>query len=221
MKQAVVYIIQLLFLGALSSCHNHENALDEDAATTGRTISRDIPMSQRGDTDGSYKASRDAERYLNLGSLQDGFDQVQIRLWYFYGLTDTVQLVVLRRQHNRWKGTFYTYTFNYIDPLDERSGSYSTGASVTVQPKSGWSSYIDQLAKLHIKDLPDMDKLWNDGDSFTEPPGVTIEIATPHRYRLYTYEMPWEFQDRWWQAKNVVNILNLTDQELDLKRIRK
>ena len=68
-----------------------------------------------------------------------------------------------------------------------------------------------------------MDKLWNDGDSFTEPPGVTVEIATPHRrIGLYTCEMPWEFQDRRWQAKNVASHFKLNRSGDSIsKRIRK
>ena len=45
---------------------------------------------------------------------------------------------------------------------------------------------------------------------------LNVEVATKNQYRFYGYWEPHEYQNKFWQAKNMADILNLFEQELSV-----
>lgn len=105
--------------------------------------------------------------------------------------------------------------YNY----DEHNGSLVSinRASKNVVPKSGWKDFVDSLLSMGILELPDMSaitgyELSTDGDWFA------VDFANCGKYRYYSYQIPWEYTDEFWQAKKAVKISDLIENELDFKR---
>lgn len=81
-------------------------------------------------------------------------------------------------------------------------------------PKSGWDKFINELLSLKIMTLPNMDDIPGLQDNWTDGVTYNIEIATKKRYRFYSYHLPDKFEDNFWQAKNMTEILSLISTEL-------
>jgi hypothetical protein len=62
----------------------------------------------------------------------------------------------------------------------------------------------------HMSDIPGLRDGWTDGVSYN------VEVATKDQYRFYGYHLPDKFQDKYWQAKNMVDILNLIGSEFGI-----
>ena len=83
-------------------------------------------------------------------------------------------------------------------------------------PRSGWQYFVKKLLDLKIVTLPSMVNIvgyedGKDGKTFN------VEIASKKQYRYYTYWEPHEYQNKFWQAKNMEEILNLFKTELNVE----
>jgi hypothetical protein len=149
------------------------------------------------------------EAQLGLINLENGFDNLQIRIWYEYSLIKNRRLVVITNQRASWTATVYNLQVNY-DGETEIIVSKEIKQAI---PKSGWESFLKKLFDLKIVTLPDSHDIANysSGDD-----GVTydIEIATKNQYRFYSYWGPSWNEDKIWQARNISAILKLIEEEL-------
>lgn len=84
-----------------------------------------------------------------------------------------------------------------------------------INPKNGWNGFMNQLFALQIMTLPDMDNIPGLVDNWTDGISYHIEIATKNQYRFYSYHLPGKFQDEFWQAKKMVDILRLIESEFE------
>lgn len=160
------------------------------------------------------------KKWLNLPSLQKGFDSLQIRIWYGCALGGD-RLVALIHDGKSWKAELS----NLIRHGGDQEGSSGYPDSLTKEnelkdPKSGWVQFIDSLFDLKILtlpneyDIPSFEKIQPmDGC------GIAIEISTKNAYRLYVYNNPdlyiGEFKD-YWQVKNIVEIMKLLSTEFNI-----
>lgn len=90
--------------------------------------------------------------------------------------------------------------------------------SKKVLPKTGWKDFILKINKLKVQSLPNYSTInyysvCSDGD------GVTIEVATVNKYRIYNYPC-FESNAQIWQAGNISKIMNLIENEFNFKRLR-
>ena len=179
------------------------------------TIVKDIPMDPKGNAEGYYKWKNRIEVKMNLRTLEKGFDSLEIRVWYGQSFSDSVQLVIFKRDQLRWSCEFYDLAFRYEKRRDSIIG---IGQKMEKKnPRSGWKDFISKLNKLKIVELPDASQLPNyalcqDGD------GVTIEISTQRRYRIYNYSC-FASNEGIWQAKNIEKFMELIEYEFNFKRI--
>ena len=44
-----------------------------------------------------------------------------------------------------------------------------------------------------------------------------VEVATKNQYRFYTYWEPHDYQNKFWQAKNMAEIIDLLKTELNVE----
>lgn len=63
--------------------------------------------------------------------------------------------------------------------------------------------------------LPNQDDIKSYGGGF-DGRTYNVEVSTKNKYRFYGYWEPQEYQDKFWQAKNMTDILKLFETELDV-----
>jgi hypothetical protein len=173
---------------------------------------KEIPTSDDGNLDTYYGITRQKARQLDLDSLESGFDSLQIRVWYEYELLYQRELIVIKRMKNGWEASHFEMRLVTDDESDPHKIAYSTRR--TLNPKGNWNDFINQLISLKVMTLPTMDSIPELSDSWMDGVTYNFEIATKNLYRFYSYHVPEEFQDSFWQAKNVVKILALIKTEL-------
>jgi hypothetical protein len=64
-----------------------------------------------------------------------------------------------------------------------------------------------------VLSLPNQDDIPNYGNG-TDGRTYNVEVATKNQYRFYGYWEPQEYQNKFWQAKNMADILKLFETEL-------
>jgi hypothetical protein len=174
----------------------------------------EIPRHDNGDVDLFYKLTLDKSQQLNLDSIQTGYDSIQIRIWYEYSLTKTRKLLVLKNMAGVWEGRKYIMTVDW--DWQAIRDSIESVESTTVVPVSGWDKFTEELFDLKITSLPNMDDIPGLEDGWFDGVTYNVEIATKYQYRFYGYHLPDKFQDEFWQARNMMSILNLVKRELKI-----
>jgi hypothetical protein len=203
MKYLTTSILFLLFLTACS---------EQKKATPLPIVDREIPKHPNGEPHLFYKATQKEVTLLNLDTLQGGYDSLQIRIWDEPSRINIHGVLVIKCTKSIWSATRYEVSFNknrFPNPetlIEERI--------VALDPKHGWSKFLTQLFALQITTLPNMENILGLSDEWLDGDLYNIEVATKSKYRFYSYHFPGKFQDKYWQAKNMVDILKLTRTEL-------
>jgi hypothetical protein len=123
-------------------------------------------------------------RLLNLRSIENGFDEFQLRIWFLNSTVDTQQLIVSKKHDRNWSGEFYNFLLKYNNKGDLKSANKWMQAK---QPKSGWQVFVDSLLATGIEDLHDFTSIRSGYFGATNPDIVSVEIATTEFYRIYEY----------------------------------
>jgi len=152
---------------------------------------------------------------LGIKPIDDGFVEWQIRLWIGHGYTETdsTQLLIFKKESNRISGVLYTYV-SYSKTIDTTVNLFKR--ITPLSPISGWASFIKGLENLGIYDLPDYNKLkgYKTGmDSY----GVTVEVATSHKYRIYDYPDYEINVDQFAEAKKMLGIVREIEREFKIR----
>lgn len=177
-----------------------------------------------GDSSYSFQRFRHIQENLNLESIENGFDSIQIRIWMNYGLLRKEHLVIFKNDGNKWNGLLIDFESD-SKIVEDSIGSfgnltnYAITKEINVSPGSGWKSFIKKLSELKIFTLPDSENVpgmnWGGGDL----PVYSIEIATKKLYRFYTYTLPSSYEKNIPEAKNMEAILKLLEKEFRFKRL--
>lgn len=215
MKTFIFYYLALLVV-ILWSCQNdlkHENNTIQKANAD--TIETEIPSNKFGRPTYDYRAFVKLVAALGLEDISNGYDSIQIRVLRPLKSHKKVQLIVMKKiKGNKWEGV--AYNFRVTGSLDSNNIKVTDTARRFLQPQSGWNFFSTTILNLQITSLPDIDKINGyeigaDGDLFT------FEIATKKYYRFYQYWEPKSFENKFWQAKNVVKIFELIDKEFNFQ----
>lgn len=175
----------------------------------------DVPFNK---LDTQFLRLRDKiELLAGLTKIDTGFDGLQIRIGYAYS-SDVEHLIILTNEKEKWVGTLNTLKFNYKDLSDSLISINRTTKNVV--PKSGWKIFTDSLISMGILELPDMTAV-TDYELATDGSWFTVDFAKCRKYRYYSYQSPWGSEDKFWQAKKVVNISRLIEEELNFERFQK
>lgn len=159
----------------------------------------------------AYQLTQQKREQLNLINLEDGFDSLQIRIWCKHTLVDIGDVYIFKYKNSKWEGFHY---FIRVD-WDNENLTENVIESKKTQfiPKSGWSNFTSNLFENKITTLPDMREIEGLEDSWHDGINYNIEIATEFNYRFYSYHLPEKFIE-FWQAKNMVEIINLIEEEI-------
>lgn len=210
MKKLAVFFIPFILLYA---CNGQDRIGAKVSKTdTTKVFNREIPTGKDGTVDLFYNLKKQKASQLKLDSLESGFDSLQIRISYDYSLVTKRDLVVIKMTNAKWEGKLYEMTVDWdAFTLTEKVISKKVKS---IAPRSGWNSFVQKVLDLEVMSLPNMDDIpgledgWNDGVTYN------VEVATQRQYRYYSYHLPKEFQDKFWQAKNMIKILELIKNEL-------
>jgi hypothetical protein len=198
-----LYPILFLIIYSFSPCSGQ---------TKGDTskFKRDVPKEKEGFPENLTRIydTRQKVKKMKLDNLENGYDSLQIRIWYDYELKIEKNMLIIKCQNGVWSAISYIY--------EDRGDTIAKFRKEHLSPKAGWNSFINELYALKIATLPDMHQIPGMEGGLD---GITynIEYATKYQYRYYGYWGPAEFQDKYWQAKNMVKILNLIEKEFGIK----
>lgn len=182
------------------------------------TVIKDIPKDKKGRPRSYYKNKMFVENKIGLETLENGFDSIQIRIWYGYAFKDSSQLIIIKKTQGKWFGIFYTLKYNYNEKRDSIIGIENS--LISKKPKSSWEIFINNFLAIGILDLPDYKEIPNyyqgaDGDA------IIVEIGTQNKYRIFSYQEPNLKKAQFLQAMKMEEALELIENEFNFFRLRK
>lgn len=182
-------------------------------------IRQDIPLTKKGQPDYFYKLYSYQASQLKLDSLEVGYDSLQIRIWYNYGLLDVQNVVVIKKNSERWSADLLTFQY------DENDSSYMRRPilkeKISKLPALGWSSFIKELIEFNIMKLPDQSKVAGYKDILgADGVNYSIEVATKEEYRFYSYWQPDVYKTEFKEAMSMALILEFLEKELSFKKLK-
>ena len=134
---------------------------------------------------------------LGLDNLENGYNSLQIRIWFTYR-SDSEQVLIIKRNNAQWSGSccFASYA------LTLRGDSISRYTIHFFKPilRSDWSGIVDTLLKYNIMTLPDQEEVSGLDTINSQSKGgsgsVIIEIAERHKYKIYFYGASVDFKEK-------------------------
>jgi hypothetical protein len=129
-------------------------------------------------------------------------DDVEIRIWRGFGLSD-LEGIAVKRIKNEWSGV-YIKSNDYID---------ATSAKVVRlnAPKSGWDSFWKKINEAEILKIPDNSEINCDSSGF-DGMSYVVEYVHKYQYRTYMYSLVYS---ECAEAKKLENIGNIFAEEFD------
>lgn len=194
-------------------CKNKDtyNSHAYSSASKPDTIIKEIPKYKNGQYNVFYTAYSNAAIALGLDKIENGFDSLQLRIWY----PERVQqhVVVIIRISKGWKATLYTYeeVYDIVNGID----SINNIKVRKLAPQSGWISFTKKLIGLNITTLVDSDNIPNYSGGGADGNSYCVEVATNDKYRFYTYGEIEGIDIQ--EARQMVRIMNLSNTEFSIE----
>jgi hypothetical protein len=209
------YLLLLSISIILISCHRNNKPEPEiRIVNTYAPVNfvKEVPIEKKGLLKGQEDLlyqfiNKDASK-LYLDSLETGYDSLQIRIWLGHSMASEKQIVILKFTDNKWKAQLLTFT-------EENEDYNKTTKNIT--PKSGWSKFIKNLFDLSILTLPDEEDLPGYNGCGADGIEYHFEWATTKKYRFYSYCNPEGNVNKFWQARNVLEISRMLEKELNFE----
>lgn len=197
---------------ALASC-NGQDIPSQQANTVKSTkfISKDIRTDTANIWNNFYNV-RELSRQLKLEPIEDGFDSLQIRIWFDHSMAWKKQVIVIERRKSEWKGGLYELNVGYVDTLNYNLIEQYSKKNIV--PTSGWKELINELNHFKIQELSDTGGTGADGMTYS------VEILTAGTYTYYSFWEPEFTRDRNGQSANMLNIISLLKREFRLNSIK-
>lgn len=129
----------------------------------------------------------------------------------------TGYIVSLINKNDKWSAFYYGY--KYVVPFEGATEAIKPlGKYTLLEPISGWETLLSRLIELGILILPDYRNL-NEYQAGTDERIVTVEILTQDHYRFYTYLSPSVRQNKFSEAKKMIEILDIIKNRFSLHAI--
>ncbi len=210
MQYFFLFVISISF--PFIACQDRRSVSMSDS----NVIQNDIALYKNGKQIYAYTSISKAASQLNLDSLELGFDSMQIRIWFSFAKHDSSQIFIIKNRNNKWSAESIILKYLWDDTL------LQTSLSDTITKVSyhnvNWTRFLNELFQLKITSLPDMDKINGYKDiGGIDGSGCCVEIATKSSYRFYGYWFPGRFKDQYWQADNMIKIIELLEREFSFK----
>lgn len=187
------------------------------------TFRKEIPTWANIQPDLFYSLTGQKAKQLHLDDLETGFDSIQIRVWLCPALRTYRQLYTIQKDQNGWSGWRYDMEVDW--DARKLTDTVKKHTKEKLKPKTDWNAVAQKLIDRKITTLPDMDDIagiWfkinpETGDTMINMvmDGITycFEVATSDSYRFYSYGNPKHYQGDFWQARNVIEIIDILKTE--------
>lgn len=187
----------VLFVIVFISCNKPKPILEQVSSVVSDSI--------------KHQAVFNAQRF-KIKDISKGVDQLCIRVWYSHSFSDHMKVVQLMKDSiGNWSAQMELVIFD----TEKGRDSILEVRTERLQYQHMDDLYI-RLHNLQIENLPDMYDIPGLEDRVLDGSSYNIEIATSQSYRYYGYHSPDSFKKKYWQADNVVQILETIEQELDV-----
>ena len=207
--------IKIFILLSCIFCSCKTQPKNQVTEKSSETVVIDIPHDLKGRPLWYYQKKGKMEKMVGLSSLENGFDSLQIRIWYGVALRDKLQLLLLKKSNAKWSAELDSLVL-YYDKNHDSLVSVTKHTEIK-QPLSGWEKFIDSLYKSGILVLPDANAI-KDYEYCQDGDGVTVEIAMQRKYRIYNYPC-FNSQIGISEAKKVELIIQLLEKEFSFSRL--
>lgn len=200
----------IICMVALMACNS-----DDISTVCDTNVIKDIPEKDKDSADIAMK-----QKIFTLANIQDisqGFNESQIRIWFGYS-ADIENLLIFEKVNGDWAGTYNKLQYNYDETADSLQSV--NRVSKKISPKSGWQPFVDSLYKLGFRELPDMSRI-SGYDTNRDGNWFTVEYADCKTYKVYRYQDPWDYKNKFLQAKQVTEICLLLERQFDFSRLGK
>jgi len=163
--------------------------------------------------------SKQKEEKLGLESAELSNDSLIFRVWITNPVGKRGQphgLIELKYDSSKWTANLYAM---YVDfNANNLSETIVKFEKMEITPKrNDWDFIIDSLYQLKFDILPSDESIPNyyeDNSAYNNNlTTYSFEYATKKQYRFYQYNYPARKSNEFWQAKNVLKILELLDDE--------
>jgi hypothetical protein len=143
---------------------------------------------------------------FGLERISDGYDSLQIRIWYMKPRVTEMPAVTIKRNEGKWSATIRKIIRK---PIIDTIRATTTDNLFYVpsiikykhlSPKSSWESILKRMTELKLFDLPEMGAIPNLDNRSIDGASFAVEIATSKEYRTYSYNSSERFTDKFWQA---------------------
>jgi hypothetical protein len=171
------------------SCNyvKHHGSVDARFIDTLKTFSKDIPKSSNySERLDEFEYLQDNGWQLGIDYIENGYNDLQIRVWLGHSIAINRQLVILKLKHDTWSAQIIYFKGKEI--VTRVTPAYSVIEEIRVRhtiPKSGWAEFINHLDSLKVFSLllkQDINEMKGCGG--TDGMTYYFEIATPKRYRF-------------------------------------
>ncbi len=123
-------------------------------------------------------------KFLGLKNLENGVEDLEVRIWYGVFNTDEVKLIHFKREKNTW--VFNTYLLIYIvNKKGDKIKKIKSEKFLNLQPKSGWQQFntkSDSLIQI-LKTAPK--NLYHNQPTSCD--AVTVEFNLKNEYKSINY----------------------------------
>jgi hypothetical protein len=155
---------------------------------------------------------------LGLDDLENGYDSLQIRIWFTYR-SDSEQVLIIKRNNGHWYGSFCLASYS-LTPMGDSISRYTIHFFKPIL-RQDWSDILDTLLKFNIMTLQDEEEVIGmDGiisKSKTGNGSVIIEIADRHKYKLYFYAAPANFKKQFKEAADICHMVEFLSNRLGIR----
>ena len=161
------------------------------------------------------------QKQLGLVSPETSNDNFIFRMWITNPVGRTRQphgLVEIKNDSVGWTGKLILMRVDF--KMGNLSETVTESKVIDLKPlKTDWETIADSLIKLKIAELPTDDVIpnyYSDNSGYgSNSPTFSFEYATNEIYRFYQYNNVYRVADKFWQPKNVIDILALLEEEFN------
>jgi hypothetical protein len=202
----------LFCVAALASCNGQGTSSQEANANKGRPSIVKVIRTDTASSWNHFHNVRQLSKQLKLEPIEDGFDSLQIRIWFDHSMAMRKHVIIIERNNDKWKGRLYEMNVGYVDTLNYNLVEHYKKKNV--KPVSGWQQFINELYQYKIQELSDTSGSGTDGMTYC------VEILTARSYIYYSFWEPEFIKDHNSQSANMVNIIALLEREFKFNPIK-